>query len=58
MFSRIRSAVLKVNAIRCSFGLKEIPCLGYVIPRKLNKPDPNQLQGIIYIGRPTSTTEV
>ena len=33
IFSRLRAAGLKVNAHKCSFGLKAIPCLGYVITR-------------------------
>jgi hypothetical protein len=30
-FQRFRNAGLKVNAKKCSFGLKEIPYLGYII---------------------------
>ena len=31
IFSRLRAAGLNVNAPKCSFGLNEIPYLGYVI---------------------------
>ena len=53
----MRDVGLKVNAPKCSFGLKEIPYLGYVITREGIKPDPNKVQGIMDIGRPTTTTE-
>ena len=33
IFVRLRDAGLKVNAPKCSFGLKEIPYLRYVITR-------------------------
>ena len=49
---------LKVNYPKCIFGLKGIPYLGYGKTRKGIKPDPRKLQGIIYIGGPTTTTEV
>ena len=31
IFVRLRAAGLKINAPNCSFGLKEIPYLGYII---------------------------
>ena len=34
IFGRLRAAGLKVNAPKCSFGLKDIPYLGYVITRE------------------------
>ena len=33
IFGRLRAAGLKVNAPKCSFGLKYIPYLGHVITR-------------------------
>ena len=42
---------------KCSFGLKEIPYLGYVITREDIKPDPKKVQGIIDLGRPSKKTE-
>ena len=50
IFNRLRAAGLKVNSPKCSFGLKEIPYLGYVITREGVKPDPNKVQGIMDIG--------
>ena len=34
IFSRLRASGLKVNATRCSFGLKDITYLGYVIKKE------------------------
>ena len=56
-FVRLRAAVLKDNAPKCSFGLKEIPYQGYVITQEVMKPDPKKVQGIIDLKRPTTTTE-
>ena len=33
ILGRLLTASLKVNASKCSFGLKDIPHLGYVITR-------------------------
>ena len=57
-FSRIQKAGLKINAKKCSFGLKEIPYLGYVITRQGVKPDPKMIQGIMDIERPKTTTNI
>ena len=57
IFSILCAAGLKVNAPKCTFGLKEIPYLGCLITRKGIKPDPNKVQGIMDIGRPATTTE-
>ena len=57
IFFRLRDAGLKDNAPKCSFGLNEIPYLGYVITREGIKPDPKKVQGIMDIGRPSKTTE-
>ena len=56
-FGRLCAARLKVNAPKCSFGLKEIPYLGYVITREGIKTDPKKVQGITNLGRPATTTE-
>ena len=39
------------------FRLKDIPYLGHVITQEGRKPYPRKVQGIIDIGRPTTTTE-
>ena len=57
ILSRIRDAALKSNARKCSFGLKDITYLGYVITREVIKPIPKKVQGIMDIGRPATNTE-
>ena len=57
ILGRLRAAGLKANSPKCSFGLKEIPYLGYVITREGIKPDPNKVQGIMYLVRSATTTE-
>ena len=47
IFQRFKKTGLKVNAPKCSFGLKEIPYLGYKIYIDWIKPDPKKVQGII-----------
>ena len=56
-FSRIRKDGLKINAKKCSFGLKEIPYLGYVITREGVNSDPKKIQGIMDSQRPKTTTD-
>ena len=50
IFGRLRAAALKVNAPKCSFGLKEIPYLVYFITRECNKPEPKKMQRIMDLG--------
>ena len=57
IFGRLRTAGIKVNAPMCSFGLKEITYLGYVITGEGIKHNPKKVQGITDIGRPSTTTE-
>ena len=57
IFGRLRAAGLKVNVPKCSFGLKEITYLGYDTTREGIKPDARKVKGIIFIGRPATTTE-
>ena len=44
IFGRLCAAGLKVNAPKWSFGLKDIPYLGYIITREGIKPDPKKVQ--------------
>ena len=57
IFGRLRAAGLKANYPKCSFGLNNIPYLGYVITREGIKPDLNKVQGIMGLERPTTTTK-
>ena len=43
IFWRYKKAGLKVNASKYSFGLKEIPYLGYIISIDGLKPDPKKV---------------
>ena len=43
IFGRLRTAGLKVNAPKCSFGFKEITYLSYEITREGIKPDPRKV---------------
>ena len=57
-FQRFRNAGLKANAGKCSFRLKDIPYLGYIITCKGVKPDPKKIQGIVDLQHPKTTTKV
>ena len=57
LFGKLCAAGLKLHAPKFSFGLKEIPCLSYVIKREGIKPYPNKVQGFMDIWRPTITIE-
>ena len=50
ILARLRTAGLKINAPKYSFGLKDIPYLGYVINQHGIKPDPKKVQGIMDLG--------
>ena len=58
IFRRFYKAGLKVNAAKCSFGLKEIPYLGYIISVDGVKPDPKKIQGIIDLTKPQTVKEM
>ena len=57
VFARLCATGMKVNVPKCSFGLKDILYLGYIITRDGIKPDPNKLQGTMYLGWPTTMPE-
>ena len=58
IFRRFKKAELKVNAPKCSFGLKEIPYLGYIISIDGIKPDPKKVQGIIDFTKPKTAKDM
>ena len=43
IFGRLCTEGLKRNAPKCSFGLKKVPYIGYVITREGIKPDPKKV---------------
>ena len=55
---RLRAVGLKVSEPKCSFGLKKIPYLGYVIKMEVIKLALKKVQGIMDTGQPATTTEV
>ena len=58
IFRRFKKSGLKVNASKCSFGLKEIPYLGYVITIDGINPDPKKVQGILDLTKPRIAKEM
>ena len=58
VFRRFIKAGLKVNAAKCSFGLKEIPYLGYIVSVDGVKPDPKKIQGILDLNKPQTAKEM
>ena len=53
----MRKAVLKFNSPKCSFGLKVISYLGFIITWYGIKPGPNKSHGIVDLGRPFTENE-
>ena len=52
------NTVLNFNANKCSFGVKEITYMGYIITQYGVKPDPKKIQGDMDLKRPPVTTKV
>ena len=50
--------VFKTNANKCSFGLKYIPCLGYITTRCGIKPNPRKVPIIMDLNQPVTITDV
>ena len=57
IFDRLHNTGLKFDALKCSYGLKDITYLGYVITWYGIKHDLKKVQGIMDLDRPTTTTE-
>ena len=57
IFGRLRATGLKVNEPKYTFGLKYTPYLGYVMTKKVIRPDPKKVQGIMYLRQPSTNTE-
>ena len=58
IFRRFKRSGLKINASTCSFGLKELPYLGYVIKINGIKSDPKKVQGILDLTKPRTAKEM
>ena len=57
IFSGKHNVGLKFNTIKFSLGLKDVPCLGYIINQEGTKPDPMKVKIIMDIVKPTTKTE-
>ena len=57
VFTRCRSAGLKINAEQCRFGITEIDHLGCIIAPTGIKPNTKKIKAIRALKRPTTTTE-
>ena len=57
IFFRLVAEGLNISAPKCSFGLKCVLYLCYVITKEEVKLHPKKVQGIMDIGIPTTTTE-
>ena len=58
IFRRCRKANLKMNPLKCRFGLNEIDYLGYIVTPTGMQPNPNKIQAIQALERPRTVTEV
>ena len=56
--SKKLNEVLNVNANKCSFGVKEITYMGYIITKDGVKPDPENIQWDMDLKHPPVTTKV
>ena len=56
VFGRLRTVGLKGNAPKCSFLIKDIPYLVYLVTREGIKPDQKKVQEIMDLGQPTTNT--
>ena len=58
VIKRLHKAGLKCKIDKCMFAKPEIEYLGYIITKEGVKPNPNKVQAIIDLQRPSSKTEV
>lgn len=58
VIKRLHKAGLKCKIDKCMFAQPEIEYLGYIITKEGVKPNPNKVQAIIDLQRPSTKTEV
>jgi len=46
IFDKLRIAGMKMKAVKCRFGLKEVPFLGHVVSAEGIRPNPDKIQAI------------
>ena len=56
LFDKLHAPGLKVDAPKCSFGLKDIPYLGNILKKEGIKPVYNKVKMIMVIRRSNTTT--
>ena len=58
IFKRCWKAGIKLNILKCRFGLNEIDYLGYIVTPDGIKPNPKKIKAIQALERPTTVTKV
>ena len=58
IFRRCLKANLKMNPLKCRFGLNEIDYLGYIVTPTGMQPNPKKIKAIQALERPRTVTEV
>ena len=58
IFRRCQKANLKLNPLKCRFGLNEIDYLGYIVTPTGVQPNPKKIKAIQALERPKTVTEV
>ena len=58
IFQRCQKTGLKLNAVKCRFGINEIDYLGYIVTPTGIKPNPKKIKAIQNMERPRTVTEV
>jgi len=58
VFDRLRKAGLTLKRSKCTFGVKEVELLGYLVSEKGIRPNPDKVKAIQQMAPPKSITEV
>jgi len=58
LFERLRKFKLKLNPAKCTFGVKSVKLLGFVVSQKGIKVDPDKMRAIIEMLVPSTEKEV
>ena len=58
VFDRLREAGLKLKPTKCSFGLREVKVLGYIMNSQGSSPDPDKVQAIQEMAPPECVKDV
>ena len=58
IFQRCQKSKLKLNPLKCRFGLNEIDYFGYILTLKGVQPNPKKIKAIQALKRPKTVTKV